>query len=113
MEAIDNAEEQYQMNERSHIENIDRFIKIYKMRLATQENNFLYNMDELLTEAESEICKINDQQTEDEVYLQVTIFAMKKSLEESLNNVKTATFSEILIRIYQFSFKMNLNLNLK
>ncbi|XP_033220917.1 dynein regulatory complex subunit 2-like [Belonocnema kinseyi] len=95
LDAIDDAEEQYQMNERSHIENIDRFVKIYKMRLATHENNFLYNMDELLTEAESEICKINNQQTEDEAYLQVLIFAMNQRLEESLNNFQTATFTKV------------------
>ena len=95
MDALEKAEEQYQMNFRSHTEYIDRFKDIYKMRLATQGNNYQRNLDELLIEAQSETDKINYQYTEEDVFLRVMIFSMKKGIEESLNNLKSMIFSKI------------------
>lgn len=92
MDAIDNAEEQYQMNERDHIEKIDEFLKIQQIRLKSLESNYQINLEKLINEFKIERDKINYENEEETIYLQTTIFAMNQKFEESLNNVKTTVF---------------------
>ncbi|XP_051163802.1 dynein regulatory complex subunit 2-like [Leptopilina boulardi] len=95
LDAIDNAEEQYQMNERDHIEKIDEFLKIQQIRLKSLESNYQINLEKLINEFKIERDKINYENEEETIYLQTTIFAMNQKFEESLNNVKTTVFGKV------------------
>lgn len=102
LDALDDAEEQYQMNERSHIENIDRLMQICKMRLQNEETNYHKMLQEMLSAAYSENELISHKQTKDEVFLQTMIFAMKQRLDEFLNNIKGGTISKRILSAPKF-----------
>lgn len=97
LDAIDNAEEQYQMSERDHIEKIDEFLKIHKIRLESLEFNYETILEDFLNEFKMKINKINVDNEEELIYLQTTLFIMNQKLDESLSKVKSTLFGNSFI----------------
>lgn len=89
LDALDKAEEQYQMNLRVHMETIDRLIRVFRSRLQEQEDHYRVNLQELLTTAKIEAGLINCSENEDEVFLRCIIFNMRQCLDESRTNIQT------------------------
>ncbi|XP_043477496.1 dynein regulatory complex subunit 2-like [Leptopilina heterotoma] len=94
LDAIDNAEEQYQMSERDHIEKIDEFLKIHKIRLESLEFKYETNLENFLNEFKMKMDKINCDNEEETIYLQTTLLIMNQKFDESLNKVKSTLFGK-------------------
>lgn len=103
MDELDEADEQYQRNTRSHIEIIDRLLRSYRERLEREEKNYQRILTETLVQTDIEINKIYYQQNEAEISLLSITHDVQQQLEESLNNVKSITLSiSLLILYYNF-----------
>ncbi|XP_012284536.1 LOW QUALITY PROTEIN: coiled-coil domain-containing protein 65-like, partial [Orussus abietinus] len=95
MDAVSAAEEQYQMNFRSHVDGIDRLMGIFGKRLHQEQRNYRRDLEEMLAGSELENTEISNVHTEDETVLQAMIFAVEHRNEEFLNNVKSGTITKV------------------
>lgn len=96
MDEIAETEEQYQRNVRSHTEIIDRSLRKYKERIDRENETYQINLNEMLDERDDEVEQINRQQNEDEILLQAIIRNVQRQLNESLNNIKSITLSDVI-----------------
>lgn len=103
MDELEEAEEQYQRNTRSHIEIVDRLLISCRERLEHEERNYQKTLNETLIQTDTEVSKIYLQQNEAEISLQSITHDVQQQLEESLNNVKSIALSiPLLILHYNF-----------
>lgn len=109
MDELEEAEEQYQRNTRSHIEIIDRLLTSCRERLEHEERNYQKTLNETLIQTDTEVSKIYLQQNEAEISLQSITHDVQQQLEESLNNVKSIALSiPLLILHYNFISELSL-----
>lgn len=95
MDELAEAEEQYQRNVRSHAETIDHLLRMYRDRMRREEGNYQKILCGTLNQTDTEVSEINRQQNEDEILLQSITCAVQLQQEESLNNVKSITLSNV------------------
>ncbi|XP_046746448.1 dynein regulatory complex subunit 2-like [Diprion similis] len=95
LDELEKAEEQYQMNERAHLETISCLIKTYKERLSTEDKNYQVELQEMIDAAFEETEAIALKQNDDEVYIQAVMYAMEQRLEVLMKSVMGATISKV------------------
>ncbi|XP_024940133.1 dynein regulatory complex subunit 2-like isoform X2 [Cephus cinctus] len=95
MDALDEAEEQYLTNERAHIENIDKLMKLYGVKLQNEEMKYQNQLQDILDAANVENERISYEYKEEEVFFQDIMKVMKHRLDELLNNIKSMTISKV------------------
>ncbi|EFN82847.1 Coiled-coil domain-containing protein 65 [Harpegnathos saltator] len=95
MDALDEAEEQYQRNVWSHIEIIDQLLETYRKRVQREERNYQRTLSETVNQANTEISKIDRQSNEDETLMESITRGVERKGEESLDNIKSITLSKI------------------
>ena len=97
LDAMDQAEEQYQRNLQSHLEIIDRLLRIYGARLREQKYRYENELKELLGTSNNDTDQINYNQTEDEIKLQSMIFNTNQHLQELAINFESSTIGILIL----------------
>ncbi|XP_032674915.1 dynein regulatory complex subunit 2-like [Odontomachus brunneus] len=95
MDALDEAEEQYQRNVRSHMEIIDQLLETYRKRMQHKERNYQKILFETVNQADTEVGKIDRQWNEDEILIESIIRGIERQHDDSLDNIKSITLSKI------------------
>jgi len=85
---IEEAEEQYQMALRSHLQNIDRLIDLQQRRLQEAQDEFNQEQEILKEEFDTERMKIVSQQRREMHDIQDIMFAMEEEWNELENEAK-------------------------
>ncbi|XP_046424726.1 dynein regulatory complex subunit 2-like [Neodiprion fabricii] len=95
LDELEKAEEQYQMNERAHLETIGCLMKTYKERLSSEDKNYQAELQKMIDVAFEETEAVALKQNDDEVYIQAVIYAMEQRLEILMKSVMGATISKV------------------
>ncbi|XP_025154550.1 dynein regulatory complex subunit 2 [Harpegnathos saltator] len=112
MDALDEAEEQYQRNVWSHIEIIDQLLETYRKRVQREERNYQRTLSETVNQANTEISKIDRQSNEDETLMESITRGVERKGEESLDNIKSITLSNVINPVNYYIIFPNSILNI-
>jgi len=106
MDELAEAKEQYQRNTRSHIEIIDRLLKLYRERIKREDKNHQRILNETLIQMDRGISKIYYQQNETEISLQSITYGVQQQLKELSSNIKSIALSIPLLILQLFQIAM-------
>ncbi|XP_011336186.3 dynein regulatory complex subunit 2 [Ooceraea biroi] len=95
MDELDEAEEQYQRNARSHAETIDRLLRMYADRTDREERSYRRVLNDSLDRRDNEVDEIRRRQDQAEILLHAITRGVQRQSEESLDNFKSITLSKI------------------
>lgn len=94
LQDLDESEQQYNRNIKSHLYAIDQFVNIYESELSKLKTRFENDQAELINWNGNEHNKIMKMQNDDEVSIKTSILAMEQMYEEFLAVVKSSTMSK-------------------
>ncbi|KAF7996631.1 hypothetical protein HCN44_002277 [Aphidius gifuensis] len=95
IEEWDEAELLYKKNFASHVENIERFEKIYNQRLNAQQEFYNDKMNFLVNEADVDTDKIHSVHSETMNFLQSVVISGDKKIKNSLQNTQSAVITKL------------------
>lgn len=95
----------YKKNFASHVENIEKFEKIYDQRLNAQKKFYDDKMNSLVNEADVDTDKIHSVHSESMNFIQSVVISGEKKVKNSSQNSQSAAISEIFI--FSFTFSLN------
>lgn len=95
MDELNDAEEQYLFNLRSHIENIDRLIQMFRDRLQEFKENNECELEELQKDAEKEAEDIRLSAADGENYLKTMLYTLELARKKQEKRVRGELLSRI------------------
>ncbi|GJQ74531.1 hypothetical protein Trydic_g21396 [Trypoxylus dichotomus] len=95
MDEIRNSEEQYMMNIRSHCENVDRLIQLFKEQLEELKVDNENAVQDLQANNEMEVAKINSVHKDTEDFLNMMLYGLEMTLKEQEQYIRCEYCSRI------------------
>ncbi|XP_018572752.2 coiled-coil domain-containing protein 65-like [Anoplophora glabripennis] len=95
MDEIRDAEQQYVMNDRNHMEHINKLIDLFRVQLEELQKDNEQQVANLIQRAEEQSQELKIDAVEEDIYLKTMIYKLEMAWKEQKQNVRAEYFSKL------------------